>query len=728
MIDVKKLIAGFLVLAIAAVGAGVVFSLVTSSSGKNGPVTTAGPQIEGGAGSGSSVPISAFVDTGSLQGNATEVLDDTNATSTDAQANDPDNLTNILASSFINELDITNPNGLTTIASGTLAMTPPNTQVIAQSIASNPVFQDISMPDWDAEAQAEPIATTTASQGAIAQYGDSISSIFNKYFVSNDLENDLNAEAADSSDLPYIYSQLQGALNDTLAVETPTSLLGLQQSLVRMFVYEENSVQLAENAGDDPVKAALIFQEEQSNYASAMNDLQQQIGNASSLGLSLNDAQGAQPPFIAELLGVQVAQAQWITFDATTFAQIIKQYLSNILLQIIKNTLIALIQKKVLTAIQGANGVPKFVTDFGTQMVNAYQSAALNTLNSELAAAPAYQSTALGVLLNTPYQSPTTIARSASQLSSPDSNISQLANGFTNYNDYFALFGQGGNVWSNAMTIQQDAAAAGTNSQSANQTQNIAQQGWSADETCSDGSNPQENVQYVCPSGTTPDPDLAGVCDGPNGSTVDATSIPTPGKCANGQNPTITNPGQVTGQSMNAALQSGTQLITSANDITGLVAALTTSLISQLAQQAITAATNAATTGGNNPGVGGISSSTITTSSSSADQIPIQCLPTIQSITISSSTGYAVTNVSAIGGTIDTTCATNGDCPSTVNPDGTPIYNWSAPGSVAGGTGTTVLTGDSLTLTYTTPGTYYTTVTASTDYTQASCAIDVTAP
>ncbi|HUC02238.1 MAG TPA: hypothetical protein VMA75_05095 [Candidatus Paceibacterota bacterium] len=722
MIDVKKLIAGFLVFAIAAIGAGLSFSFFTRPSGTSNTGTAKQFAVVSSASDPSAVPTTAFVDTGSLQGNAAELLSQTDTSSTDAQASDPNNLTNILADSYIDELTAANPSGLTTDASGSISVTPPNMTVVTESIAANPAFQSLSVPDWDTEAQSEPIkVVTSSSQNALAQYGTSIASIYDKYFVSTGLQDSMQNQTEDPSDLSYIDSQVQGALSDTLALETPAPLLGLQQSLVKVLVYEENSLQLAENASNDPVKEAIIFQGEQTKYAAAVSALQQQIQNASSLGLSFNEATTSPNPLVAALFGIQTAHAQWLTFDASNFADWFQNFLKSTLLQILKNTLIALIQKKILTEIQGAHGIPKFVTDFATAMIQSHQAALLNTLHLEIAAAPPSQSAALGLLLNTPYQSPTAIARTASQLASPDSNVGLLAGGFTNFNDYMHLFGQGGNVWANAMTIQQDSAAAGANSQAATQLQTTAQQGWNPDQACSDGSDPN-GVHFVCPSGSNPG-DLVGVCEDAYGNDVDAESIPNGGKCANGQNPTVTNPGQVTGQTMSAGLQSGTQLITSANDITGLVEALTSALITQLATQAITAAVNAIP----NPGVGGISATSIS-GGGTPPSTPIQCLPSTQTITISSSTGSAIANVSALGGAVDTACITAGNCPTTENSNGTPTYTWSAPGTVQGGAGATVLTGQSLTLTYVTDGTYTATAQASTDHSQNSCTITVTGP
>ena len=249
MIDVKKLITGFLVLATIAVCSGLVLSLVAGNSSSKTANAPARAEHRGFRIS-SPVPTTAFVDTGSLQGNATELLSYVDTTSTDAVANDPNNLTNVLAASFVNGLDAANPNGITTNPDGTLNIATPDTQAIAQSISSDPAIQNIVLPNWDTEAQSQLIKTTpSASQSAIAQYGNSLSAVFNKNFVSSGLQSEVsNPDSGDPSQLPYVASQIQSALTDTLAIPTPAPLAALQESLVRVMVYEKNFALLGENS------------------------------------------------------------------------------------------------------------------------------------------------------------------------------------------------------------------------------------------------------------------------------------------------------------------------------------------------------------------------------------------------------------------------------------------------------------------------------------------------
>jgi hypothetical protein len=476
---------------------------------------------------------------------------------------------------------------------------------------------------------------------------------------------------------------------------------------------------------------------------------------ASSVGLLFGAQEPtASVPFIAQLFGVQPAHAILgigdISFDPATFGELVLTYVNDSIVQILKNTLVSFIQKKVLTAIQGS-GAPQFVTNWGEELVNSFQTAAINNLNSAIACVPSYQAPVLKILLSTPTIAPgaanSCAAEFNGQLNNNLGNLSRLYNNFTNFNDYFAVMGPTGNTWSNLITIHDSALAAGSNSQAANTSQNIASQGFKGSQVCDDGSDPTNGTHDVCDDGGPPS--SVEVCDDQstpvNGTCEDGEGthavlecdegtpyqvIPNGGKCADGTSPKTTTPGAATGQSLFTALQSGVQNITSANSIAGILNALLSSLLNTLSQNAInysTQAINSALTNSptpSNSGLTGISPSTIGGTTSTSTATAVQCLPSIQDAIISTSTGQATASLSAGGGTIDSTCVINNNCPSTINPDGSPIYNWTAPGSLQAA-GASSLSGSSLSLTYTTPGQYFAIVTGSTDNTPSSCEIDV---
>ena len=360
---------------------------------------------------------------------------------------------------------------------------------------------------------------------------------------------------------------------------------------------------------------------------------------------------------------------------------------------------------------------------------------------------PSYEAPTLKAMLTTPSTANknTCGAMFNSQLSN---NLKNLSNRFTNFNDYLSLFQPGGNGWGLVIQIQDSAVQAGAASQQAQTTQSVAQQGWKGSSVCADGSNPN-GMHTVCVSS-----------DGKNyaidaGEKCDPSDTPTPyfngGKCASGSNPQTTSPGQVTGQSFSAAIKSGADNITSAKNIAGILNALMSSLLNTLSQAAINFSTqqlnnalNGSSGGTTDSGVVGINPTDVQTTS--VTQSGVQCLPATQSATLlanatpgsassSSPTGVpppvlssstpATVSFSAAGGSLDTNCAAGGNCPSTENSDGSPIYSWSAPGALQTASGTAAATGTSFFATYDTAGTYQVTVVASTDKSVSTCAVTV---
>ena len=110
MIDVKKLITGFLILATAAVCSGLIFSLVNFSSpaAKN----TAGGGITIGANTAAADDANAFLPTEEqVQETASALEPDLASSTMFVSSTDPGNLTDNLAAEFVNGVVAANPTG-----------------------------------------------------------------------------------------------------------------------------------------------------------------------------------------------------------------------------------------------------------------------------------------------------------------------------------------------------------------------------------------------------------------------------------------------------------------------------------------------------------------------------------------------------------------------------------------------------------------------------------------
>ena len=277
MIDVKKLITGFLILAIAAGCSGLIFSLVNFSS----PATanTAGG-ITIGADTGAAEDANAFLPTETQVQQVVAALAPELASSTmSVSSTDPTNFTDDVAAQFVNGVIAANPNGPTgTDAYGNPTFSTPDVNALAMSIAGTPTTKNLQIPNWNIEAESIPIATeVTSSTAALTSYSNAVNDIMNAHFNNNaQMQSILGDQSGgtDTSDLAYIEAQTQSALQDVASLKVPTPAVAYQKSLIADLVYEKNLAQLNNVAQTDPVKASLLFQQEDNQfYYAQMNFL-----------------------------------------------------------------------------------------------------------------------------------------------------------------------------------------------------------------------------------------------------------------------------------------------------------------------------------------------------------------------------------------------------------------------------------------------------------------------
>ncbi len=245
-------------------------------------------------------------------------------------------------------------------------------------------------------------------------------------------------------DLNYLESQVTSALQDVTALKIPTPAVAYQKSLVADLLYEKNLIPLYNLAQTDPVRATIVFQVEDARFDSVETNFLNQAQSLTNETLSLQQTQPSPQGMLLSLLngtfGIQQAHAQLIVSDpiletpyttvqipavvqqnsaldsiqlpeqnanlqlnltahaqqvgtsASLFSLIssihvqnmgqrLEALLKNTLLQILRNTLIAIIQREVVAWINGS-GAPRFITNWGTQLVDAAQTSALNSINT----------------------------------------------------------------------------------------------------------------------------------------------------------------------------------------------------------------------------------------------------------------------------------------------------------------------------------------------------------
>jgi len=733
MIDVKKLITGFLILATAAVCSGLIFSLVNITSGTTMATNTAQQATIGGnAGGAAANSMNAFLPTeAQVQQVAAALAPELASSTMIVTSTDPDNLTNVLATNFVNGVVAANPNGPTgTDANGDPVLASPDVNALAASIADSTTTQNLQIPDWDVEAASIPVTVVaTTSAAALTSYGTAITGMLSDH-LNAQVQNIVSDQtgSADASDITYIASQLQGALQDTASLKVPAPAEAYQKSLLTYLVYQKNMTQLYALAQTDPVKAALIFQQEDQRFSSVQQNFLNQAQNLTSNVLSLQKVPAAQHEnillsFVDNTFGISEAHALWPVFDPATWAAIgtedwtqigtqLQNMLKNTLLQILKNTLMAIVQREVLTWVQGS-GAPRFITNWGTQLINAAQASAINSINAQMSCGvyPAFVPQ-IKVTLNAFYLPGNNKCANQFAAALGSNSFQQFYNNFANGG--FVAFGAStlpsGNPYGQLFFNAQSVGVSYSNQQAATKVQTQTSGGFKGNQVCDDGSNPNgtHNLCQQPPGSTAADYLTSSPCK-PGETTV---VLDANGVCGDGTNPVVTTPAAVTGFALNTASQGTTQQIAAANDIIGVLNSVLSSLLLSLANTAVNAAGQLV-----NQGLTSLNAASITAGATTAApaQIPLACNPSTQTIPsplagggpVSTSTptptSTSPASLSATGGTVDV----NG------NP---PTYSWTDTNGASG-------TGTFFSDTFTSPGTYTVTLTDSTGDASTTCTV-----
>jgi hypothetical protein len=727
MIDVKKLITGFLILAVAAVCSGLIFSLVNFSSPATAN-TASGITIGGGTATANDA--NAFLPTEAQVQEVAAALAPELASSTMlVSSTDPSNLTDALATEFVNGVVVANPTGPTgTDSNGNPTFTTPDVNAIATDIADSTTTQALQIPNWDTEAAAIPVTVVaTSSATALTNYGDAVNGILDNHINTQvqSITSD-QTDAATASDVAYVQSQVQSALQDAASLKTPAPAAAYQKSLLASLVYEKNMLQLYALAQTDPVKASLIFEQEDTKFSAVQQNLLNQAQELTSNYLSLE--QVPQKPqndmllsFINNTFGIPEAHALWPVFDPATWAEIgsnewqtiqtqLQAILKNTLLQILKNSLTALIQQKVLTWVQGS-GAPRFITNWGTTLVSAAQTNAINAINSDITSGCVYSAFAPQVMvtLKAYYTSGNNACANLFQASLGANSFQQFYNNFSNGG--FIAFGAStlpsGNPYGTEFFEAQKSDVAYRSQQAATTLQTQTSGGFKGDQICSDGSNPSGSSNVCENAAGQYGPPMA---DGGCNVGERTVSVPNNGLCANGDQPVVTTPSAVTGFTLQNTEGATHAQIAAANDIVGLLNSVLSSLVLGLANAAVNATGQLVS-----ESLTSISPSSITSGATTATPaaIPLACNPLTQTIpsasagapiaTGSTATSTSPASLSASGGTLDAN-------------DNPPTYRWSDTNGV---TSTSPFFSD----TFTIPGTYTVTLGDSTGDASTTCTV-----
>lgn len=404
MIDTKKLISGFLILASIMSSLAFVFSGTSLKPGNRESQVQASDSGNYVAKQPPAVPANAFVE------KIPEVTSSVRIASIYAPIiiNDytlpplkpTSNLTDDLAQYITHELLAANPQGPQEDADGNMQIASPNIDDLTAAMAKVPEIKNFKVPDWNDEVAALKFSTVNnPSQADEEKYTESLGAIFNKYYLNSDLTSIAYQDptSMDLDELKPAAITSGNALKEVGTVPVPNQFLDFHKSFLATIVYANNSIATGASAADDPLKASLIMQAQRKNFASMVTNLETQFQKS-----GLQQILSARPEtkagvtaFLNSLIGIKTAYALWPTWDlpqtgtwAWQIGDSIWQKIESVLLQVLKNLLINNLQMQILNwAKSGFRGTPAFIRNWKQFLENTALTAAgavIGVINPQL--------------------------------------------------------------------------------------------------------------------------------------------------------------------------------------------------------------------------------------------------------------------------------------------------------------------------------------------------------
>ncbi len=563
MIDVRKFIAFFIALAIFA---GTAAFILPQFGTNNAPISPGAAPFTIGGGT-SSPYADSFVEPTSTE--AAQTL----ASAFDTAAADPNNLTGRLVETYTSAVAAYNPNGPQTDANGNQTLEVPTEQSVLSDFASSSAYRNMTIPNWNADPALSSIHISTDTNAtATVAYVDALNNISQKYFVADGLQGVVSdPSSATQGSVSLVSSELNGALGGASALSVPENLANLQESFMKVLVYDRNAVALTENASADPLKSSIIFQGESARYMAAIQELasawQSAMANRPfSLALANSGSESRVTGFINALIGIPTAHAQWTVFDPALFGKTLWEWAQSILLQVLKDELISRVQYGIMKLVQNS-GDPLFIQNWGGFLDTAFNVAAGSAIGQIDPGLCGNFRTDVGGWLKNAFSS-ANISLGGVNLNGAagaDCTLGTVSSGITKkqLGLYYNHFNQGGGLEGFGELLSPNNNLYGAIVQSYNQVTQIA------------AANQQNVKNQAEASGG-----FKGQATCPNASGTKAVKT-TASTCPNGSSPTVETLGSTIKNVFHNKLNSITELTANATQITGLISSLTEDILNK---------------------------------------------------------------------------------------------------------------------------------------------------
>lgn len=389
MVDVKKLVTAFLVLASLTSSAALIFVDYGNEDSADSDVSISGIRSAENEASLLQVGQNAYVEP--IPSNSALSV----ATPEGGAASDvaPDfaksgNLTESLAGKLANQIVELNPNGPTTV-NGEAGLVPPDPNAIIQELAADPELQRVLAQNWEAQITIASFKKLEKySQEDLYAYGEALNAIFDKNFVKSGIT-ELVSDASRSSlqtltSAKTVFEQVE---LEASRVAVPEPAEGFHTTFLEIAAFQKNQIALAQDQ-TDPLKSALILEAQQGKENELLLKLSQEFQKIHKIVFAPNAERGGV--FVAgmnALFGIPKAHAflgfgdivhdpiGWIGQTIREIAKIVKA----IVVQTLKNYLVRHFVNQTLDWIKNG-GKPRFAINLKDMARDVTKDVAAETL------------------------------------------------------------------------------------------------------------------------------------------------------------------------------------------------------------------------------------------------------------------------------------------------------------------------------------------------------------
>lgn len=267
-----------------------------------------------------------------------------------------DNLTEQLIASLGGQLEQMNPQGPLAL-NGEPGLQAPNIERIIADLG-DPENIARAIPDWESEIvfSYRPKLVAGSRAQDIAAYRNAHNQLFEKYFKTDPERIIVSLSPNDV--------RIDDALQEAQTTPTPEPLVAYQSSLIKLLAYQQRAVGLSRVAETDPFKASIIIAVHEENYFAAITAFEKEARRVAALGLlGPEEHRTVIAALMGAAFGINTAHAQWVTFDIPKLARVIWEYIKKIVTEQLKDRLVHKLVAQTITWVQGG-GKPQFLTNW----------------------------------------------------------------------------------------------------------------------------------------------------------------------------------------------------------------------------------------------------------------------------------------------------------------------------------------------------------------------------